>query len=178
MATQPDQVCQVAAVCRCQSLSIKELIQVDSLESPFHFERHLQHAVVAFNPLINEGQWGTVMQVGHEILLHVGNQPNQALVVDLSRLTYIGSPQVALLVRLWKSVKKSNGRMSVECPNDTVCDALSIAGLHSLWQIVATRDAALNAIGIVPPAPTTDSAWNWILRRSSWLLPNRSNRAG
>ena len=151
---------------------------MDSLESPFHFERHAQYAVVSFNPLINDGQWGTVIEVGHEILLHVGNQPTQGLVVDLSRLRYVGSPQVALLVRLWKSMKKSQGRMSVECPNETVRDALATAGLRSLWQIVPTRDAALEAIGVVATSATSYSAWNWIRRSSRWFLSTRSNRAG
>ncbi len=151
---------------------------MDSIESPFDFERHPHHAVVLFNPLINEGQWGTVIEVGHEILVQLENRPGQALVVDLSRLSYIGSPQVALLVRLWKSLKRIQGRMCVACPAGTVRDSLSTTGLNSLWQIVATRDAALAAVGVSPELPVSPSPWNWLRIRSSWLLPSKSNRAG
>lgn len=151
---------------------------MDSLESPFHFERHANHGVVKFNPLINEGQWGTVIEVGHEILVHLNDLPGQALVVDLSRLDYIGSPQVALLVRMWKSLKKFQGRMSIECPAGTVHDALSTAGLRSLWQIVETRDAALAAVGVTGVSSAKYLPWNWFRFRSGWLLPTRSNRAG
>ena len=151
---------------------------MDSLESPFHFERHSNHAVVLFNPLINEGQWGTVIEVGQEILAHLGNLPGQALVVDLSRLSHIGSPQVALLVRLWKSLKKFQGRMSVECPVGTVRDSLSTAGLRSLWPIVESRDAALDAVGVAQVLPASDSPWSWFRTRSRWLLLPGTSRAG
>ena len=161
-------------------ITAREFIQVDSLESPFHFERHENHGVVSFNPMINEGQWGTVMEVGHEILTHLENLPGPALVVDLSRLTYIGSPQVALLVRLWKSLKRVAGRMSVVCPPGTVRDSLSTAGLRSLWQIVETRQLALAAVGVeVEKVPAASfSPWNWFRVSSNWMLPRGSNRAG
>ncbi len=161
-------------------ITAREFIQVDSLESPFHFERHENHGVVSFNPLINEGQWGTVMEVGHEILALMESLPGQALIVDLSRLKYIGSPQVALMVRLWKSLKRFQGRMSVECPPGTVRDSLQTAGLRSLWQIVETRELALAAVGVEVEkiSPTSYSPWNWFRVSSNWLLPRGTNRAG
>lgn len=138
---------------------------MDSFEFPFHFERHANHSVVSLNPLINEGQWGTVTEVGTEILAHLETQPGQPVIVNLSRLNYIGSPQVALLVRLWKSLKRSQGRMAVECPSAMVCDVLTTAGLKSIWQIVETRSAALEAVGIRHQLSPLASLWNWLSYR-------------
>lgn len=135
---------------------------MDSFEFPFHFERHANHGVLSLNPLINEGQWGTVIEVGSEILVHMQTLPGPALIVNLSRLNYIGSPQVALLVRMWKSLKKTQGRMAVECPSAMVCDVLTTAGLRSLWQIVETRSAALEAVGIRHRHPALSNLWNWL----------------
>ncbi len=132
---------------------------MDSLESPYHFERHATHGVVSLNPLINEGQWGTVTEVGNEILTHLETLPGQVLVVDLSRLKYIGSPQLALLVRLWKSLKQRQGRMSVQCPSDIIREILTAAGMRSLWQIVDTRDAALDAIGVARISRVDPRSW-------------------
>lgn len=143
---------------------------MDSIESPFQFERHSNHGVVLLNPMINEGQWGTVTEVGNEILVHMETLPGQALVVDLSRLNYIGSPQVALLVRLWKSLKRFQGRMSVECPSATIREILSTAGLRALWQIVETREAAMTAVGIAHVPPPAPSRWDWLRSGSNWFF--------
>lgn len=144
---------------------------MDSLESPFQFECQPTHGILSLNPLINDGQWGTVTEVGNEILAQLDTMLAPALVVDLSRLTYIGSPQVALLVRVWKSLKKLQGRMSVECPCDLIREVLNTAGLRSLWEIADTRDAALLAVGVprTPVRPTT-SRWGWLRLGSLWPI--------
>lgn len=143
---------------------------VDSLESPFQFERQPTHGILSLNPLINDGQWGTVTEVGNEILAQLETMLAPALVIDLSRLSYIGSSQVALLVRVWKSLKKLHGRMAVECPCDSVREILCTAGLRSLWEIADTRDAALVAVGI-PRAPTRPSTSRWSLFGFGALWP-------
>lgn len=131
---------------------------MDSIESPFQFERQSTHGILALNPLINDGQWGTVTEVGNEILPQLETLSSPSVVIDLSRLNYIGSPQVALLVRVWKSLKKLQGRMAIACPNETVRDILHTAGLRSLWAIVDTHDAALTALGVpCSPQPKAES---------------------
>ncbi len=141
---------------------------MDSLESPFQFERQPTHGILLLNPLINDGQWGTVTEVGNEILAQLETLLSPALVVDLSRLTYIGSSQVALLVRVWKSLKRLQGRMSVECPSEEVSEVLSTAGLRTLWAIVETRDAALAAVGVSNAIRPVAPKRSWLDFRSLW----------
>ncbi len=141
---------------------------MDSLESPFQFERHATHGILLLNPLINDGQWGAVAEVGNEILEQLESLLAPALVIDLSRLTYIGSPQVALLVRVWKSIKRFHGRMSIECPSEMVTEVLCTAGLRSLWAIVETREAALAAVGVPMTMRPTSSKRSWLDFRSLW----------
>lgn len=147
---------------------------MDSLESPFQFESQPTHGILLLNPLINDGQWGTVTEVGNEILAQLETMLAPALVVDLSRLNYIGSPQVALLVRVWKSLKKLQGRMAVECPCEMIREILCTAGLRSLWEITDTRDAALIAVG-VPRTPVRPilSRWSWLRLGSFWPVTPR-----
>lgn len=144
---------------------------MESLESPYHFQRHATHGIVSLNPLINEGQWGTVMEVGNEILVDLESLPVQALVVDLSPLTHICSPQLSLLVRLWKSLKQRQGRMSVQCPGEVVRDVLLTANLRSLWQIVETREQALEAIGVARVRRVDPIGW--IRLATHWLSTPR-----
>lgn len=121
---------------------------VDSSEAPYRFEMLDSYSVLSFYPLINEGQWGNVSEVGTEILNRLETIRSPAVVVDLSPLDYMGSAQVALLVRIWKSLKKMQGKMVVQCPGAMVREVLTIAGLKSLWNIVETREAALKSLNV------------------------------
>jgi anti-anti-sigma factor len=149
---------------------------VESFESPYQFDRHGAYAVLALHPLINEGQWSNVSEVGNEILSQLQNLPAPCLVVDLSRVDYMGSPQIALLVRIWKSLKKLSGRMAVQCPSPTVREILSTAGLRSLWDIVETREAVLKSLGVPTRPRPAMAVWNWFrssfVRLSSRLRPS------
>lgn len=124
-------------------------------EAPYQFECGDTYSVLSLYPLINDGQWGNVSQVGTEILTRLENLKSPALIVDLSPLDYMGSAQVALLVRVWKSLKKIHGRMVVQCPGQMVREVLAIAGLKALWDIVETRDAALMSLGLNSSTPTS-----------------------
>jgi anti-anti-sigma factor len=121
---------------------------VDSSEAPYRFEAHDGYSVLAIFPLINDGHWGNVSQVGTEILDRLETVKAPSLIVDLSPLDYMGSAQVALLVRVWKALKKSQRRMVVQCPGQMVREVLTIAGLKDLWEVVETRQAALERFGI------------------------------
>lgn len=117
-------------------------------EAPYQFESSDTYSVLVLYPLINDGQWGNVSQLGTEILARLETLKSPVLIVDLSPLDYMGSAQVALLVRVWKSLKKVHGRMVVQCPGQMVREVLAIAGLKSLWDIVETREAALMSLGL------------------------------
>jgi len=134
---------------------------VQSFESPYQFDRLKNHAVLTLNPLINEGEWSNVSEVGNEILSQLQGPITPCLVVDLSRLEYMGSPQIALLVRIWKSLKKLPGRMAVQCQSSTVREILTNAGLPQLWDIVETRDAALKSLGLAKRSRPASFVWNW-----------------
>ncbi|MFO1019752.1 MAG: STAS domain-containing protein [Planctomycetales bacterium] len=131
---------------------------VDSSEAPYRFETLDTYSILSFYPLINEGQWGNVSEVGTEILNRLETIRSPAVVVDLSPLDYMGSAQVALLVRIWKSLKKMQGKMVVQCPGAMVREVLTIAGLKSLWNIVETREAALKSLNISERSLTMSTA--------------------
>lgn len=117
-------------------------------DHPFEFESGPQVSTLSLNSSLNDVQWGDVERVGIDILRQLESLKNPALLVDLSRLEYIGSAQVALLVRIWKWIKNRNGRMVVVLTSPMVREVLTIAGLHTLWEIVDSREAAFRALGL------------------------------
>lgn len=129
---------------------------VESTEAPYGLEQFETHFVLTLNPLINDGQWANVSQVGTEIIDRLEASRVPKLLVDLGPLEYMGSAQVALLVRVWKSLKKVNGRMAVHCPHEMVREVLTIAGLKALWEISPTNEGALQSLGV--PVTTRTSA--------------------
>lgn len=126
-----------------------------SSDTPYHFEQGNGYSVISLTPQLNDAQWSDIEQVGTDLLDQLGNNKSLAFVVDLSALNYMGSAMVALIVRLWKSVKdEKKGRMVVVNKEKMVYEVLELAGLHKIWTIVETREEALRQLGIKVSAPT------------------------
>lgn len=114
----------------------------------FDFQILPDHNLLVIYSGLNEAAWGDVVSVGTAILERLEHSRTSKLLVDLSQLDYMGSSQVALLVRIWKVLKARDGQMAVQVTSEIVHKVLTIAGLHTLWDIVPTRAAAQRALGV------------------------------
>lgn len=130
-------------------------------DAPYTLEKNRGYSVLCLFSKLNEVQWGDVQQVGNEIIPDLDAIKSPALLVDLSNLDYMGSSMVALLVRLWKAVQTKDGQMVVQSEEKMVTEVLSIAGLNSLWVVVATREEALHALK-KSPAGSSAAAGSWV----------------
>lgn len=117
-------------------------------QQTFTFQGGRQYALLTLSVAVNEVQWGDLQQVGADVLKQYEQSATSVLIVDLSQLDYIGSAQVALLVRLWKAVKARDGRMVVQIGKPMVREVLTIAALHTVWELVDTRAAAFRTLGL------------------------------
>jgi len=125
----------------------------------FDFQILPDHNQLTIYAGLNEASWGDVVSVGSSILDRLEQARTSKLLVDLSQLNYMGSSQVALLVRVWKVLKARDGQVAVQVKSDIVHKVLTIAGLHTLWDIVPTRAAAQRALGVrVTDEPKTAPA--------------------
>ncbi len=116
--------------------------------APYVFERGATHVVVQLNPELNDVQWGEIEALGRRVLTELEGYRVPMVIVDLSPLSYMGSAMVALIVRLWKTVKAGGGKMSVVCPDPMVHKVLALAGLDKVWPIVDSRDQAQQQLGV------------------------------
>jgi anti-anti-sigma factor len=121
---------------------------VTSSETPYHFDKLDGISVIALLPKLNDVPWADIESIGSTILEQMDAQKKPLFLIDLDALTYMGSAMVALVVRLWKSVKTRNGRMAVVNNDEMVREVLIIAGLDEIWTIVDTRAKGLNALGV------------------------------
>jgi anti-anti-sigma factor len=110
---------------------------------PYRLERDHHHTIVTLLPGLNDAPWSDIEQIGNEIIHRLQEVPAPALLVDLCPLDYMGSVQVALVVRTYKTVKERGGKMVVAAHEPLVREVLSLAGLDKLWTTVPSREAGL-----------------------------------
>lgn len=95
----------------------------------------------------------TVVEVGGEVELHSAGQlrdelmravasDNPCVVVDLSRVTFIDSTGLGVLVGAFKSVRE-RGALSLVCPQRSVRRVLEITGLTQVFPMYDTLEDAI-----------------------------------
>ncbi len=120
---------------------------MSSSDVPYQLNVYRSHIEVTMNPPIAEGTWSEIEKLGDEVTQETQQRKSPNCLVDLSSLNYMGSSLVALLVRIWKDVKRSNGEMVVVARHPLVRETISLAGLDKIWTIYSEHDGACEAIG-------------------------------
>lgn len=114
---------------------------------PYELEIDRRRALVSLLSQLNEIPWAEIERVGGDIVARLQELDQPALLVDLTGLDYMGSAQVALVVRLFKTVKERQGRMVVAVGHPMVLEVLTLAGLNKIWTIVDTRQEGMQLLG-------------------------------
>ena len=115
--------------------------------APYDFQLLKNYAVVSFNPMLGDCKWGDIERVGNELRDQLAQLKKPVFLLDLSKLEYMGSSVVALIVKLWKTAQEREGDMIVVNTNGMIREVLDIAGLSRVWTIVGSRDEAEEILG-------------------------------
>lgn len=126
---------------------------------PYRLEQNRSRTVLALLPELNEAPWSDIEQIGTEIVDRLQSVATPALLVDLTALHYMGSSQVALVVRLYKVVKERRGKMVVVVHDPMVHEVLKLAGLDKLWTITNKLEDALAELGAGTATSARTSRW-------------------
>lgn len=114
----------------------------------FRLESDGDRVIVTFLPQLNKIPWADIEQVGGQVVAKVTSLSAPKVAVDLSPLDYMGSAQVALVVRIYKVVKERQGSLVVSVNHPVVQEVLTLAGLHKIWTLVRSREEALARLGV------------------------------
>ena len=68
------------------------------------------------------------------------------VVLDFHKTDYYGSTALGFFVKLWKRVRRRNGRMAFCNVSDHEKEILQITKLDHLWPICSSRSEALEAV--------------------------------
>jgi anti-anti-sigma factor len=121
---------------------------VASVTQGYRLEMARSHAVLRLDPEMGSAAWGDIDRVGNELIASVNGQSSPAWLIDLSRLEYMGSALVALVVRVWKAVQNGGGKVVVVCGGGMPQEVLRLAGLDKVWTIVTTYEEGLRKLGV------------------------------
>ena len=130
---------------------------------------HPDHIVVVLSPEVVDAGWDQIESFGDQVIEQINRERSPCCLIDLTALTYMGSSQVALIVRIWKAVQQKKGAMRVILEHPVVREVIAIAGLDKVWQLSPSVGAARSELFLKPPAddPHGDrhapSPWRMIL---------------
>mgnify|MGYP002631736044 CR=1 FL=1 len=125
---------------------------------PYEFNMAKGYAVVAFNPSLGDCRWGEIEAAGTEIKEKLVALDRPTFMLDLTRLEFMGSSVVALIVRLWKATQEKDGDMVVVNSSSMIGEVLEIAGLTRVWKIVETHEEAEAVLGVKKFTPASPMA--------------------
>jgi anti-anti-sigma factor len=87
------------------------------------------------------------IEEGAGIILHLLNGTgSKNVVLDFHKTDYYGSTALGFFVKLWKRVRRGNGRMAFCNVSDHEKEILQITDLDQLWPICSSRIEALKAV--------------------------------
>lgn len=129
-----------------------------SVTQGYRLEMARSHAVLRLDPEMGSAAWGDIDRVGNELIASVNGQSTPAWLIDLSRLEYMGSALVALVVRVWKAVQNGGGKVVVVCGSGMPQEVLRLAGLDKVWTIVSTYEDGLRKLGVSGPGSSSSSS--------------------
>jgi anti-sigma B factor antagonist len=81
-------------------------------------------------------------------LLEVIGQGGKEVIVDFTNTTFIDSTTLGVLVGGVKRLRTNEGRLSLVCSDRNITKIFEITGLDKVFEIYATRDEAISALGV------------------------------
>lgn len=87
----------------------------------------------------------TAPQLGRR-LLSLAEEGKTALVVDLSRVTFMDSTGISVLLDALRRLSARRGTLALVCPTERVLRPFEITGLVGILKIFGTREEALGAV--------------------------------
>jgi anti-anti-sigma factor len=137
--------------------------------SAYSFIENSGHAIVDFNESLSDAKWEEIEATGIALKEKLSQMTRPVFIVDLSKLTFMGSSIVALIVRIWKTSRERDGHMIIVNQDAVVRDVLEVAGLAKVWTIVASRDEADEMV-LKPPYVLKSNMPTFFLAILGWVL--------
>ena len=112
-------------------------------EVPYHITTVNKFLKIQLLPELNESAWNELETLGDSFLVELKDHKNASVIIDLTKLTYISSSLVAVVIQVWKLVDEAGGNTVILNTNEMVEEVLNISGLKKVWRVVASEEEAI-----------------------------------
>jgi anti-anti-sigma factor len=131
---------------------------VTTTDAPYETALHKSHVAITIRPNLSDADWSEIKRAGDDILSQIHAHTPKRILVDLTPLDYMGSSLVALVVRCWKEARPHVQQFVVVSDSEVVREVLNLSGLAKMWDVVETREEAMDALGDAE----RDASRHWI----------------
>jgi anti-sigma B factor antagonist len=107
-------------------------IQVEKLE---------QATIISIDGQLNAT---TTARIQNDVL--AAAQAGQRILLDMSRVTYLSSAGLRMLLLLYRRIRENNGYMVLAGLSEEITDIMQITGFLDLFKIFESRNSALQAL--------------------------------
>lgn len=118
-----------------------------SHDQSFRVERHGEIAVVIPSPKVEEMHEALIDQAAKMVVSALREDPPSGIVIDLSKVNYVGSVFVSFLLRCHVLAKKHGSELVLAGASEPARELFRLLDLETLWAIYDTRQAAIDALG-------------------------------
>ena len=104
-------------------------------------------AIIVPSPEVESLPEAVITEAAAMVLAPLKENPPAGLIVDLSRVSFVGSIFISFLLRCHMTAKKASSEFVLAGVSDRVRELLRLTNLDTLWALYATRAEALEALG-------------------------------
>ena len=115
-------------------------------DQSFRIERHGEIAVVIPSPKVEEMHETLIEQAAKMVVSSLREDPPSGIVIDLSRVNYVGSVFVSFLLRCHMLSKKQGSEIVLAGASEPARELLHLLDLETLWALYDTRKEAIEAL--------------------------------
>jgi anti-sigma B factor antagonist len=115
---------------------------------PFETERTSLESGVQVLALSGTMTMGNQLQKFEWLVEELSKGPEKRIVVDMSKITYLDSSAIGVLVGSHGLVRNAGGQFRLAGLSDRVVAIFKMTGLEGVLQSSPTRDEAVSAVGL------------------------------
>lgn len=104
-------------------------------------ERLEQATIISIDGQLNAA---TTAVIQNDVL--AAAQAGQRILLDMSRVTYLSSAGLRMLLLLYRRIRENNGFMVLAGLSEEITDIMQITGFLDLFKIFENRNSALQAL--------------------------------
>jgi anti-sigma B factor antagonist len=113
---------------------------------PFEVERSALDSGVTILALTGTMTMGNQLQELEWAVDEMAKNAQNLIVLDMTRITYLDSSALGVLIGCHSAVQKSGGRLRIAGINDRVGAILKMTGVDTVLNLDATRDLSVSAL--------------------------------